>query len=157
MADSITVGSTDGGKVVTPGLASLRKAFRAMRSNEFDKYMRRVHRRIAEQVVEKSQPGIAAESSTAAAAVAPISSAVGGRIRLDLGAAPNVAGIVFGAHHDQPRVGPTGRTFQGYNQFTQWRGEPYHIWPEVDAMREQIADEHVRAIDQFLDDQGVPR
>lgn len=155
MADSITVGGS--GKVVTPGLASLRKAFRAMRSSEFDKYIRRVHRKIAEQVVDKSKPGIASESNTAASAVTAISSAVGGRIRLDLAAAPNVGGIVFGAHHGRARIGPSGRTFQGYNQFPQWRGEPYHIWPEVDAMREQIADEHLRAIDQFLDDKGVPQ
>jgi len=147
----------DTAAVHSPGLEQLRKAFRAAGSKAFDNHMKKVHQRLAQMVVDASKPGIAAESNRAAGAVTAIKSAVGGRIRLDATAAPMLPGIVFGAYQGRPRVGPTGRQFTGYNQFPSYDGTPRHIWPEVDELREKIADLHIEAIDSFLDSQGVPQ
>lgn len=145
------------GAVRIRGLKELRRAFKATGGSAYNNYMRKVFQRLAQRVVDASKPEIASESGSAAAAVTAIKSAVGGRIRLDGDQAPNLLGLVFGANQNRPRIGPTGRTFVGYNQFPQYDGRPRHIWPEVDDLRDEIADDVLKAIDQFFDSQGVPK
>lgn len=145
-------------KIGVQNLRALRRAFRASDGKAFDRYLAKVHKRIAADVVNAARPGIAAVSSTTAAAVEAVTSATGARIRVSREQAPMAAGVIFGAIRTKRRIGPSGRVYRGYAQFRQFRqNDPYHLWPELDTMREHIADEYVGAINEFFDQQGVPR
>lgn len=145
-------------KVGVKNLRALRRAFRNTGSKSFDRYIAKVHRDIAKQVVSAAKPGIAAESSTTAAAVEAVTSSAGAKIRVSREAAPMAGGVIFGAIRTKRRVGPSGRAWTGYKQFRQFRqAEPYHLWPELNAMRESIADGYLEAVNDFFDSQGVPR
>lgn len=144
-------------KVNAAGLYALRKAFKAMGSRSFDRHMSKVHKQIAKRVIDAAKPGLAAQSSDVAAAVSPQTSATGARIKVDAVNVPWAPGTIFGAGHNFPRIGPSGRRWRGYNQFRSWWGGPYHIWPEVDEVREAIATDYAAEVHRFLDEQGVPR
>lgn len=53
-------------------------------------------------------------------------------------------GAEFGAGQDQPRVGPSGRRFLGYNQFQPWRGSGrnagYFLYPAIRDAEQEIVD-----------------
>lgn len=145
-------------KIRVAGLKSLRAAFKGTGSKKFDKHLAKVHRKIAQDVVSASKPALVAVSSTTAAAVIAVTSATGARIRISRQGAPMAAGVIFGAVRDRRRIGPSGRAYVGFRQFRQFSSEePYHLWPELRAMRESIADEYQQSIDQFFSDQGVPK
>lgn len=151
-----------GGRVNVRGIRELRKAFAvASRGKGFDRYLAKAHQRIAQQVVDESRPGIAAQSSGAASAVTAVRSAARAAIAVDRATDPKVGGIIFGATHNMPRRRRTpsgGSTlYRGYNQFRSWHAGPYHIFPEVDRMGEQIAADYLAVVNEFFDDQGVPR
>ncbi len=137
------------------GLRELRKAFKAAGSKDLDKHLKTAHVKIAKVILDKARPGLAAQSTSVAASARVINSAAAARIKVD-----NVraGGTIFGAHQNQPRIGPSGRRFVGYNQFRPVaRDMPYHIFPEADEVLEPIADEYEKALVAFLDEQGVPR
>lgn len=143
------------------GLNELRKAFRAAGTNAFERHMRNAGERVADLVLERARPNVAGESSTTAAAMSAAKTATGVKIRVNRGQAPMAAGVLFGAYHDRVRVGPKRGRYHGFNQFPNWMqgpdGGPYFIWPEVNEVREQIADEYLDAIGEFLDMMGVPK
>lgn len=146
-----------GDKIRAAGLTALRRAFKNTSGKAFDKYLAKVHRKIAQDVVSAAKPGIAAVSSTTAAAVEAVTSAAASKIRISREEAPMAGGVIFGAIRTKRRIGPSGRVFRGYAQFRQFKGEPYHLWPELDAMRDTIADNYIKAINDFYDSEGVPR
>jgi len=145
------------GKIDTSGLRALRKAFKNTGSKDFDKHLRAAHVKIAEQVIAAARPGVAAQSSRVAASMQPVRSAVGARIRVGGPDLPWTGGLLFGAMKDQERRTTRG-TMKGWNQFRPWtRGEAYHIWPEVDQVRDEIADTYTEGVHDYLTAQGVPR
>lgn len=138
------------------GLTQLRKAFKDTGSKQFDKYLAKVHRKIATDVVDASRPALAAVSSTTAGAVQAMTSATAAKIRISREEAPMAAGVIFGAIRTKRRIGPSGRAYRGYAQFRQYDNvEPYHLWPELRAMHESIADEYLKSINEFFEDQGA--
>lgn len=155
------MGDTEVGKIDATGLKNLRGAFKQMGSKEFDRFLKKAHTEIAQKVVDKARPGIAAQSSSSAGAVVAVKSATKAAIRIDRNVTPQAAGVIFGAHRDRPRLinNANGtRTILGWNQFRPFRrDEAYHIWPELDEIRGDIAQAYVEQIGEFLDSQGVHR
>lgn len=144
-------------KVGARGLRELRRAFKAMGDKSFDRHFAQVHKRIAQQVIDAARPGVAEQSSRVAASMRAVTSATGAKVRVGGPDTPWAAGLIFGAARNRDRLGPTGRHYSGYNQFRSWWAGPYHIWPEVDELRDTIADDYAKAIDEFFGEQGVPR
>lgn len=149
------------GKVRVADLRVLRKAFRASGTKEFDKHLTKVHRKIARDLVNASRPGLAAVSSTTAGAVTVMTSATAAKIKVSREDAPMAAGVIFGAIRTKRRIAvrKSGRSYGyiGFRQFRQWSGEePYHIWPEMRTMHDQVADGYIRSVDEFFGKQGVP-
>lgn len=144
-------------KINASGLRALRNAFKATGDRAWDRRMGKVHKRIAERVVTAARPGIAAVSSSTAGAVSAVTSALGARIKVDRADVPQAAGVIFGSGSNVQRRGPSGRVFVGYNQFRSWWAGPYHLWPELDSLRDSIAEEYAAEVQQFLTDHGVPR
>lgn len=144
-------------KIDVTGLRALRKAFAAAGTPGFNAYMAKANHTIAKRVIDAARPGIAAQSSRVAAAVTAMRSAAGARIKIDHASVPWAAGVIFGAGTDLERRGPSGRVFVGYNQFRHFLGGPYHIWPELDQMRDAIADAYQEHVQEFLDRMGVPK
>lgn len=157
------------------GIIALRKAFKAMGSKKFDRQLRAAHLMIAQQVVAASKPNVAAESRTVADAMEAKGSAAGARISISQADAPQAGGVIFGAYHNRWRLAGVrirrserirhlradaarkAGFFRGYNQFQPWRpGQAYHIFPELDELRDQIAADYVQVIDEFLSSEGVP-
>lgn len=144
------------GRVNVRGLRALRQALRATSGKDFDRYLAKAHKLIAQEVVEKARPGIAAKSPQTAAATRAMSSATGARIAVSRADAPMAAGIIFGAVQNILRQNRRG-TYHGYNQFRPWHAGPYHLFPEADAMAAEMGQAYLDTIQQFLDAQGVPR
>lgn len=138
------------------GLLNLRQAFKRSQGTAFDRFLAKAHQQIADQVVAAAKPGIAQVSSSTASATTAVKSASGAKVRVDRNEVPYAGGVIFGAVQNIRRVGPSGRRFRGYNQFRPWHAGPYHIFPELDPLRDQIADDYIQAIDDFFSSQGVP-
>lgn len=157
------------------GIIALRKAFKAMGSKKFDRQLRAAHLMIAQQIVATAKPNVAAESRTVAAAMEAKGSATGAKISISQADAPQAGGVIFGAYHDRWRhagvrirryerirhlradVAHKAGFYRGYNQFQPWRpGQAYHIFPELDELRDEIAADYARVIDEFLSSEGVP-
>ena len=164
------------GAIDASGLKQLRRAFKAIGSKEFDRKMGQAHQAIAQQVIDRARPGLASESTRAAAALTAMRSATGAKIKVSPQDAPQAGGLIFGAHHDRwRRAGVRVRSqagirharpdimhkagfVKGYNQFPEYReNEPYHIFPEVDELRDQITADYQQVIDEFLGEQGVSK
>lgn len=140
--------------VRTHGLDQLRRALRAAGDKAGLKELKRANVTIARKVLDRARPGIAAVSSTVAASGEAVQSQVGAKVRFtDVKA----GGVIFGAHHDKPRVGPSGRRFRGYNQFRTFKTAGYHVLPEAEQVDDEAADEVQAAVDRILDKYGVPR
>lgn len=145
-----------GGKKIDAGqLAALRKAFAAAGTKDFDKWVGRIHQQLAQLVVDRTRSAVSSESSSTASALSASRSATGARIRIS-GAVPQAAGVIYGAGHNVPRVGPSGRKFLGYNQFRVASAGPYYLWPQLDELRDEIARMYADALDGYLTKNGVP-
>lgn len=136
------------------GLKELRKALREAGDKEMANALRDANTKVAALALDKARPGIAEQSSTVASSGRAMKSQVGGKVAFT---SVRAGGTIFGAHHDRPRVGPSGRVFRGHNQFRTANPQGYHVTPEVDESLEEIADIYIDAVDAYMDRQGVPR
>lgn len=136
------------------GLTELRKALREAGDKEMANALRDANTQVAAVVLDKARPGIAEQSNTVASSGRAVKSAVGGKVAFS---SVRAGGVIFGAHHDMQRVGPSGRRYKGHNQFRTANPQGYHVAPEVDESLEQIADIYMTAVDTYMDRQGVPR
>lgn len=136
------------------GLAELRKALREAGDKQMANALRDANTKVAALALERARPALAEVSSTVAASGRAMKSQVGGKVAFS---SVRAGGTIFGAHHDRPRVGPSGRVFRGYNQFRTTNPKGYHVGPEVDESLEEIASIYIDAVDEYMDAQGVPR
>lgn len=136
------------------GLTELRKALREAGDKDMAAALRDANTKVAAAVLDKARPGIAEQSSTVAASGRAVKSAVGGKVAFS---SVRAGGTIFGAHHDLPRVGPSGRRYRGFNAFRAFNPEGYHVAPEAEQSIEEIADLYMDAVDTYMDRQGVPR
>ncbi len=84
------------------------------------------------------------------------------RAQVTLGSAkvPQAVGAEFGSGRGQLRTGPSGRRYQGHNQFMAWRGNGgsagYFLYPAIrsenDEILELYADEMKRIADKAFPD-----
>lgn len=143
-----------GATVRVVGLKELRKALRKAGDKEFAGALRKANTLVAEDVLQRARPGIAAVSTGVAASGRAVRSAVGGKIAFS---DVRSGGVIFGAYHDMPRVGARRGPYKGYNAFRVPNPEGYHVYPEVDEALESIADIYMTAVDDYMDTMGVPQ
>lgn len=120
------------------GLKALRQDIRKLGTPDQMKELKAANAAVAGLVVAAAKARASTRMQRRAADTLKVAKSVYASVRL--GGIPGALGTEFGAHHDMPRRGPSGRTFLGYNQFEAWRGTGegagYFLWP---AIRENTA------------------
>lgn len=139
--------------VKVKGLAELRRALRATGGGGFRRRLVDANVKVGNIVLDAARPGIQAESSTVASNARVVRSETGAKIRGD---DVKSGGYFYGANHNVPRTGPSGRRYKGYNQFPTFDADGRHIEPAADEAMDDIADLYVDLFDDFLTAQGVP-
>lgn len=148
------------GAVEIRGLTEFQRALRQI-DRSLPRELRKVNKSAAEIVADaartraQSLGGVAAKSAPSIKATAEQR-----RAKVALGGAryPFALGANFGALHDVPRIGPSGRQFAGYNQFPQWGGNQFtggandrFLYWAISRKRDKFMGEYERLIDAFVD------
>lgn len=133
----------DAGTVKVAGLGELRKELKRLDEPSILNELKDANYEVAE-LVRKEAVTRASSKMEQRAAESLKSARQAARAQLSGGGAkvPYFGGAEFGAMRNQPRTGPSGRVFQGYNQFQPWRGNDsgagYFLYPAIRDLTEPI-------------------
>ena len=133
----------DADTVKVAGLSELRKELKRLDEATLIDELKDANYEVAE-LVRKEAVGRASTKMEQRAADSLKSARQAARAQLSGGGAkvPYFGGAEFGAMRNQTRTGPSGRTYQGYNQFQEWRGNGsdagYFLYPAIRDLSEPI-------------------
>jgi hypothetical protein len=143
------------------GLAELRRELRKLdeaESPQWSRALRDANIEVAQLVVDKAKPRMAALSAMgvkAASTLRASRSEVAARLMLGSHAVPYAQGVEFGADRNVPRQ-LRNRTIVGWRQFQPWRGSGrgagYALYPTIRDNEPKIVDTYGDMIDQIMRD-----
>jgi hypothetical protein len=142
------------GGVKVAGLRELRKELRKLDDSGLTDELRQANIDVAEMVVRSAQGKASTRQQRKAAGTLRPGKQAGRAVVIGGNAeVPWFGGAEFGAAQGQRRVGPSGRTFVGFNQFEPWRGNGsdagYFLYPAIRDDTPQIIETYGDALDRI--------
>lgn len=144
----------DAGTVKVVGLDEFRKELRKLDDAGIIDGLKDANYEVARIVVAGAQGRASTPMQRgAAASLKPSRQAARAQVTGGGARVPYFGGAEFGAQQNQLRLGPSGRTYRGLNQFSAWRGSDmsagYFLYPAIRDLTDRIVEIYGDAIEQL--------